>query len=423
MSVPSPKFHTVLFLAFFAAASFLAAPTLAVAQSEQVIHHFFTSAGNGSLPAGGVVADRNGALYGATEEGGTICDVHHRGCGVAYKLSPPVGTGSWQYSILYSFPGGDSGGVPLGNVAIDGGAGAIYGALNEDCAYGKGGVFALQPGNPWTETVIYSFAGPEGAYPDAGVVLHDGDLYGVTSGGSGSTFFGTIYRLLPPAAPGSAWTEETIYSFTSESGTSYSLPVFDASGNLYGATAGGSALGGVYELSPPAVDGEPWSFSFIYKFTSATGGSGGPLVFDGSGALYGIAGSTDGKGTVFKLTPPARGKGEWTESSLYSFTGGTGGGSPGAGVVFDNAGNLYGVTEEGGDLSCNAPLGCGILFELTPPSGGGNWTETVLHSFQGGNDGEYPGYAPLLLNGKIYGTTPSGGGGSGAGGTVYEVTP
>src|SRR5579863_3976319 len=118
-------------------------------------------------------------------------------------------------------------------------------------------------------------------------------------------------------------------------------------------------------------------------------------------------------GSVFKLTNL---KGKFTESVLYSFTGGTDGGSPTTTLVFDAKGNLYGTTTTGGDSN-----GDGVVFKLSPSSGG-KWTESVIHQFSNGRDGAQPYYG-LLLDpaGNLFGTTAIGGG-SGQG-VVFQITP
>ena len=106
----------------------------------------------------------------------------------------------------------------------------------------------------------------------------------------------------------------------------------------------------------------------------------------------------------------------YTESVLYSFKGGTDGWEPEAGLVLDAQGNLYGTTYEGGDLACGPPYGCGTVFKLDTTG-----KETVLHSFTGPPDGAEPG-AGLVLDaqGNLYGTTSRGGTYYGQG-TVFMV--
>ena len=92
-----------------------------------------------------------------------------------------------------------------------------------------------------------------------------------------------------------------------------------------------------------------------------------------------------GCGTVFKLAPASGG---WTETVLYTFTGGSDGGEPYARLLSDAAGNLYGTTLLGGNIGSACSSGCGTVFKLTPGSGG--WTESVLYAFAGGTDGASP---------------------------------
>jgi hypothetical protein len=125
---------------------------------------------------------------------------------------------------------------------------------------------------------------------------------------------------------------------------------------------------------------------------------------------------------------------EWTEKVLYSFQGGNDGSFPGGGVVFDQQGNLYGVTEAGGPPSCD-PIGsyCGTVYQLTPPVKQSDpWTKTQLYMFKGKrfNDGEVPSGLIIDKAGNLYGVTAYGGSGGcvlvgvPAGcGTVYELSP
>jgi uncharacterized repeat protein (TIGR03803 family) len=165
------------------------------------------------------------------------------------------------------------------------------------------------------------------------------------------------------------------------------------------------------------------TFSVIYRFTGGTDGGGpyGPLAFDQFGNIYGItfqgadAGCYGGCGAVFELT---HGSGGWTESTVHDFTGGTDGGAPLGGLIFDSVGNLYGTTQVGG-IACGHEFGCGVAFEMTKGSGG--WNESVLYSFRT-IDGYYPGAGLTFDKGAhLYGTTPNGGSGDG-GGTVFELS-
>jgi uncharacterized repeat protein (TIGR03803 family) len=210
--------------------------------------------------------------------------------------------------------------------------------------------------------------------------------------------------------------------------TPYAGLIFDAAGNLYGTTYGGGTYGGgtVFEVSPGASD--QWSEKVLYSFGSGKDGvtPQGGLIFDGKGNLYGttsFGGAFGGYGTVFELSPS---NGQWTESVLHAFNQKDGAWPWYARLSFDTAGNLYGTTSSGGNQDCNGGnnSGCGEVFQLVPSNG--QWTESVLHFFSSGNDGAYP-YAGLVFDqaGNLYGTTTEGGnpkclGGNGCG-TVFRL--
>src|SRR6202041_2058467 len=283
-----------------------------------------------------------------------------------------------QETVLYSFTGAD-GASPQAALIRDG-EGNLYGTTafggldSSYCQFYCGVVFKLdKAGN---ETVLYSFTGgADGLSPFGGLVRDDeGNLFGTTTGGgSASLPAGTVFKLEPPAQPGGTWTETVLHSFCSaanctDGNTPYVGVIRDDKGNLYGTT----------------VDG------------------GGDLASCGGGC-----------GVVFKLAPPAQAGGAWTETVLYSFTGGTDGGEPFASVIQDAAGNLYGTTSGGGDPACSLNYfpGCGVVFKLAPPAqAGGAWTETGLYSFTGGTDGGYPvGGVIQDAADNLYGTTLFGG--------------
>ncbi|MGA8732828.1 MAG: choice-of-anchor tandem repeat GloVer-containing protein [Terriglobales bacterium] len=196
--------------------------------------------------------------------------------------------------------------------------------------------------------------------------------------------------------------------------------IFDQSGNLYGTTSGGGndGNGTVFELTPNS-DGT-WTESVLYIFCSLMdcidgAGPWGGVTFDRSGNLYGTTegGGANGLGTVFELAPSR--DGAWTESVLYSFAGADDGADPRASITFDQAGNVYGTTHYGG-----GPNDRGTVFKLAQ-NGEGGWTESVLHRFGGGWDGAYPWAVIVDKVGNLYGTTNEGGGDA-EGGTVFELT-
>jgi uncharacterized repeat protein (TIGR03803 family) len=268
-------------------------------------------------------------------------------------------------TVLYRFSGGSDGAGPSaeGGYPIFDQAGNLYSVTLLGGAYGAGTVFELvQFQGGWTESVVHSFNGNDGYFPNATLIFDNaGNLYSTTLLG-GVYGQGTVFQLTPK---GSGWTENVLYSFQggNDGVHPYPAPIFDQSGNLYGGTAaGGQGDGGtVFKLMP---SGGGWTYTLVHSFTG-TGGDCGPLglIMDGAGNLYGFTGGEGAYnlGTVFKLTPSG---GSWTYTSLHDFTGGSDGADP-HGLIFDENGNLYGTTYLGGSQNCSG--GCGVVFEITFP--------------------------------------------------------
>ena len=298
-------------------------------------------------------------------------------------------------------------------------------------AYGPGVAHAQ------TLTTLHSFSGPtaDGDYPfPVGHIPFDanGSLYGVTGGG-GTSQFGTVYQLTPQ---GSGWLETILYNFSggADGRQPSAALVLDASGNLFGSTAFGGNLqlcgggcGTIFELSPPAQPGGTWTEQVLYTFQGGFDGQyPGEMVFGPNGSLFGTtsSGGTPGVqchsnrrllfgcGTVFELTPPAQKNGSWTKTVLHSFPAAASDGTgPGGEITLDSGGNIYGFA--GGGTGHY-----GIAFLLAA----GSWTETILHSFTGGNDGGNPGGTLVLgANGTLYGTG-SYSGVANASGVVFQLT-
>jgi len=393
------------------------------------LHNFLAKPGE--FPNSGLIIGPDGGFYGTTGmSGGSQCFPL---CGAVFEIKQ-TSTG-WQYHIVHNFRGPNHDGEsPIGPLLFDN-VGNLYGttsAVNSTGCFTRhtdcGTVFKLSPTSKggWEETILYRFTGrADGAWPAGNLVLDSaGNLYGYTLGGGNgkrcSQVCGVVYELSPGA---SGWTEAVLHTFTggSDGYTPRGLTP-DTSGNLLGvAESGGTAnsnceagCGTVFKLTPAAGG---WSLSVIYSFS---GGSDGgypisPLVFDTQGNLFGttlLGGSVQCPnecGTVFELSPNGSG---WNFSDVYSFSGPDG--ADPQGILFDSAGNLFGAAS-GGKTTC----GCGVLFELVP--GSGNWTETVLYTFNGKSDGQFPN--PVIQDGAghLFGTTANGG--LDNFGTIFKFAP
>jgi uncharacterized repeat protein (TIGR03803 family) len=203
-----------------------------------------------------------------------------------------------------------------------------------------------------------------------------GNVYGTTNYG-GTFGHGVAYSLTPPAKKGQPWIETVLYSFDpiSNVGSNPESPViFDGAGNMYGNTAfggdlncqGGFGCGVVYELSPPTKEGDAWGYTTLYAFQGGPDGitPGGYVVFDSAGNLYGVTeyGGLSENGTAFRLSPMGGSGGPWAETVLHRFTGSNGEGSVPEGLTWGKWNSLYGVTEDGG-TGCQD---CGTAFEIRP---------------------------------------------------------
>lgn len=279
------------------------------------------------------------------------------------------------------------------------------------------------------ETVLYRFkGGNDGNYPFAGLLMDSsGALYGTTmEGGAGS---GTVFKLIPPESPATAWTKIVLHRFDGTDGARPSSRLIrDASGALYGTTFQGGAdcslgrgCGTVFKLTPPTAPATTWTRTVLYRFveTDKSGEPQGELVLDRNGALYGTTYEfyCCGNGTVFKLTPPGPSGGDWTKSVIYRFKGGRDGATLPAGLIIGEDGALFGTTQDEGDFDH------GTVFKLTPRADpAAKWIKTVLYRFKGRKDGKAP-YAKLVAgeDGVLYGTTSSGG--IELNGTVFKLSP
>ena len=270
-----------------------------------------------------------------------------------------------------------------------------------------------------TYRLLYNFTGGlDGGQPYSGVTLNSaGDLYGTTHTGNQGINWGQVYRLQRRGS-NYGFTDLALFDGTLEA------PVtFGPNGTVYSTSPNNLTIyqhGYVLNVSPPPniVCGTVfclWSATVIYGFSGGADGdmpNYGALIFDQAGNIYGTtSGGGSGNGVVYEMM----GSGvTWTERAIYAFSGTPDGATPLGGVVLDTAGNLYGTTTAGG------ASGNGAVYELSPSGSG--WTERVLYSFTGGNDGSYP-TAGLVVDasGNLYGSTNAGG--TGGGGTVFELSP
>jgi hypothetical protein len=431
---------------------------------EQVLYSFQGGTTDGADPAGGVVFDKAGNLYGATTAAGPDnCFPIAGECGLVFQLSPPAKKGDpWTETILYQFKGKTSNdaSVPAGGVILDA-AGNVYGTTayggTGDCVLlgtsaGCGTVYELSPpaknGAPWTETLLYSFkSGNDGYFPWGNLTWDSkGNLYGATQfgGGRGNTcneFYGgncgTVFELTPPKQKGGQWTEQVLHSFAGIANRKQSGDganpngglILDKRGAIYGTTLSGGyncayhsghGCGTIFALKPPAKNGGMWTETMLHRFVDGNDGASpqGGTVFDAKGYLYGTT-----IGTVFRLTPPSKKFGSWKKTLLFAFCNQNQGGcEPEDSLIFDASGRLYGTTYYGfGDELY------GSVFRLEPPrKNGAAWVIDYLYGFVNAPDGLYPA-ARLIFDrvGNLYSTTTGGGQGTCSRycGTVFEVSP
>lgn len=384
--------------------------------------------------------DSHGNLIGSIlwgSKGG--CDY----CGSVFALTPKS-DGRWVETELWEFDGQSDGDYP--SAVTLGPADQIYGATTGPTSFSAvfgGAIFeltpALSPSGMLTFNQLYRFPFTDGQWPYAGLIADPaGNLYGATIYG-GANNVGSVFRVSPTTT---GWKENLIYSFGPASNAPFASEVpsglvFNSQGNLIGTTeAGGAYLSGsVFELVPTSAGG--WNEKDLHSFQSPVEPIGN-VVFDHAGRIYGVTqyGGAYNSGMIFQLA--RKSAGQWTFSVLHSFSGyPTDGAVPQAGLTIDSSGNLYGTTYRGGSGRCvrkdGVYLGCGAVFQLSYAAGAG-WTETLLHSFLGDQNGD--GAAPeasLILDrsGNLYGTTFGGGiaGERCSGiappgcGTVFELSP
>jgi uncharacterized repeat protein (TIGR03803 family) len=292
-----------------------------------------------------------------------------------------------------------------------------------------------------TYSVLHSFTGEhDGSHPLSGLVMdRAGNLYGTTSTGGNMQGVcgevggcGTVFRL---SLKNGGWIFTTLYAFQGDyDGQTPQAPLtIGPDGALYGTTVYGGAdsctigygCGTVFKVTPPAsfcgtaICG--WKETVLFRFPEGIDGISTPyggVVFDEAGNLYGasfgggIGICSYACGTIYELIPS--GNGHWGLTPLYEFTGGADGASPMSTLLRDSRGNLYGTAYAGGFNQY------GTVFELSPS--GQNWTFKLLHEFQGESEGQFPMTALVMdAAGNLYGDNTDGG--PNGGGVVFQLSP
>ncbi len=291
-------------------------------------------------------------------------------------------------SVLYNFCSQSScvdGYIPYGSLVADTSGNHLYGTTYQGGANGYGEVFELtNSGGTWSQTVIYSFTGPnngDGAYPFAGLVFDAAgkNLFGTTYQG-GASSQGTVFEL---SNSGGTWKETVLHTFDDISGSDgyypYGTLTFDAAGNLYGTTLYGGKFGGGTVFQLKASNGK-YTYKLIHAFTTSSSSAYYPyagLVVDSkNGYLYGTTyngGVIWNAGAVYQLRQVS---GVWIFSVIYNFLGDSLGQYSEAGLAVDATGNLYGTNYQGGAFNL------GDVFKLTPGSNN-KWTQKIIYSFKG----------------------------------------
>ena len=369
----------------------------------------FTNSINGADPLGGVIQSGN-VLYGATLYGGN-------GVGNIFKINID-GT---QSTNLYSFTPVSStfpapitnadGTLPIGMLLLS--SNVLYGVAADGGSLGGGTIFKIGVGNGGLY-VLHWFSNSDGAQPRGGLVLSGDTLFGTTRNG-GKSQWGTVFSI---RTDGTGFTN--LYNFTN--GTDGGQPqagLLLSSNTLYGTTysGGDNALnnphsgGTIFRIG---TDGT--GFTNLYSFAGGSDGSSPQSVLIlSSNILYGTTtvGGSSGFGTVFGIQT---GGSDFT--NIYSFTGGSDGANPQAGLILWRS-TLYGTAAQGGSYSN------GTVFAVNTDGTG----FTNLHSFAAApnsttrltnSDGALPSCGLILSGNNLYGTTAEGGN-SGLG-TIFSLS-
>lgn len=355
----------------------------------------FTSGNDGASPRGALVQGANGNFYGTAEQGGA------NGDGTIFEITP-----AGVLTPLHQFAGQKDGANPFAAL-VQGTDGNFYGTTFAGGASGNGTVFQMTPSGAYTN--LYSFKGKtDGSAPYAPLVQGvGGAFYGTTYGGGNTALndgygYGAIFSITTNGVV------TPLYAFTdgSDGEDPYSALVQGIDGNFYGtAIHGTTGYGAIFQITPGGA------FRVLYDFPSSINGSGptGALVQGADTNFYGttLGGGSNNDGTVFQITPNG------VCTPLYSFTNGSDGAAPFAGLVRGANGILYGTTIGSQHYQ---PQTSGTIFQITTAG-----VFTPLFRFPGGSDGASPRAALITgTNGNLYGTTEYGG--TNGQGLVFEIT-
>jgi uncharacterized repeat protein (TIGR03803 family) len=347
---------------------------------------------DGAVPWDGLILSGS-TLYGTASEGGSS------GSGAIFRIN----TDGSSFTNLLSFNGSD-GADPFADLILSGNM--LYGTTYSGGSSNNGTVFAINTdGSGFTN--LYSFSGgSDGNYPSASLILSGNTLYGTTYSG-GSSNNGTVFAI---NTDGSGFTN--LYRFSAINGITLSNS--DGSGpraglilsgnTLYGTAAfgGTSGYGTVF-----AVNTDGTGFTNLYNFTDGSDGANpyAGLILSGN-TLYGTAafGGSSGGGTVFAVNTDGTGF-----TNLHTFYYTSDGDEPYAGLIL-SGNTLYGTASEGGSFAD------GTMFAVNTDGTG----FTNLYSFTGGSDGANPQAGLILSGSTLYGTAYQGG--TNNEGTVFALT-
>jgi len=354
----------------------------------------------GNLPYAPVTIDNAGNLYGTTVFGGSAK------FGNVWKIAAGTNT----ITTVASF-NGTNGQYPYGGVTVDGN-GNLYGTTYNggtgysgsgypDPGTGNGVVWKIAAGT-CTITPLAKFAGPNGVNPYAGVTIDSsGNLYGTTYKG-GVNGCGVVWEI---AAGTNTIVPLDSFSYSTTGFGSYGGVSFDANGNMYGTTsAGGASVGGtVWEIAAGTS-----TITTVANFTITTGKA--PqcnVTIDSAGNLYGVTGQGGAgkRGSIWKIAAGTR-----SITTVASFNG-SNGAYPYGGVLIGNDGSIYGTANSGG------AKGYGVVWKVASCTS----TITNLVTFNGSGNGSNPySYLAADASGNLYGTASYGG--SSTQGNVFKIT-